>query len=104
MAGGPAAQAACHPSGTGPISLVLGIVLVGIIALIDFRYRRANAQLRSRMRNLLPLRAQPRLRRAGEWVPRLSVVQPMTASAKRAAPNLLSAQFCIRVGSQLKRQ
>jgi uncharacterized membrane-anchored protein len=30
--------------GTGPISLVLGIVLVGVIALIDFRYRRANAQ------------------------------------------------------------
>jgi hypothetical protein len=28
--------------GTGPISLVLGIVLVGVIALIDFRYRRAN--------------------------------------------------------------
>lgn len=31
--------------GTGPISLVLGIVLVGVIALIECRYRRANAQV-----------------------------------------------------------
>jgi uncharacterized membrane-anchored protein len=30
--------------GTGPISLVLGIVLVGVVALIDVRYRRAGAQ------------------------------------------------------------
>ncbi len=30
--------------GTGPISLVLGIVLLGVIALIDFRYRRENPQ------------------------------------------------------------
>jgi len=28
--------------GTGPISLVLGIVLLGVIALIDFRHRREN--------------------------------------------------------------